>query len=83
MGLGDRLIGKDSHVGSDRKLDVTQDFIRQRRRIWPWQLRWFRQTGTFLRRSAQLPVAEWPASTMVCNCLEITREGSEHCQGTG
>ena len=69
---GGRAVAASS-VGPWRELGLMQDLIRQHRRIWPWQRRSFRRTGNLLDSSARFPVDQWPASAMVCNCLEITR----------
>ena len=60
-------------VGPWEEMGFTQDAIRQRRRMRPEQLQRFLQTGMFSDAAVRRPVAEWPASAMVCNCLEITR----------
>ena len=62
-----------SSVGPWEELGLMQDSIRQHRRIWPWQRRNFRRTGKLISISARFPVDQWPASSVVCNCLEITR----------
>ena len=60
-------------IGPWEELGFTQDAIRRRQRIWPWQLQQFLRSGTFSGRSERHPVPRWPASATVCNCLEITR----------
>ncbi len=70
--LGRRLLAAAA-VGSWEEISFTQDAIRQRRRIRPEELQRFLQTGMFADAAVRRPVAEWPASAMVCNCLEITR----------
>ena len=70
--LGRRLLAAAA-VGPWDEISFTQDAIRQRRRIWPEELQRFLQTGMFSEAAVRPPVAEWPASAMVCNCLEITR----------
>lgn len=67
-----RLVGAVS-VGPWREIGLAQDLILERRRIWPQQVQAFLRNGAFSNRPARLPVAEWPASAVVCNCLEITR----------
>ena len=69
---GRRLVAAAA-VGPWDELGFTQDAIRQGRRIPPGQLTRFVQTGLFADPAVRRPVAEWPASAMVCNCLEITR----------
>ena len=69
---GRRLVAAAA-VGPWDELGFTQDAIRQGGRILPGQLTRFVQTGLFSDPAVRRPVAEWPASAMVCNCLEITR----------
>lgn len=60
-------------VGPWEEIGFAQDAIRHERRIWPWQLHQFLETGRFSEGAAPRPVTEWPASAMVCNCLEVTQ----------
>ena len=69
---GKHLVAAAS-VGPWEEIGFTQDVIRHRRRIRPWQLQQFLESGTFSNRAERRPVKEWPSSAMVCNCLEITR----------
>ena len=62
-----------SSLGPWREVGIAQDFIRRGRRIWPWQVRRFERSGALPGYSGQAPVADWPASALVCNCLEIRR----------
>lgn len=68
-----RRVVAASSIGPWREVGIAQDFIRRGRRIWPWQVRRFEKTGRLPGHSSQAPVADWPASAIVCNCLEITR----------
>jgi len=69
---GKHLVAAAS-IGPWEEIGFTQDVIRHRRRIWPWQLQQFLESGTFSNRVERRPVMQWPGSAMVCNCLEITR----------
>ena len=69
---GGRMVAASS-LGPWREVGIAQDFIRRGRRIWPWQVRRFERTGSLPGYSRQAPVAEWPPSALVCNCLEIPR----------
>ena len=69
---GRRMVAA-SAVGPWAELGFTQDLIRRGRAVAPWVLHRFFRTGSFEDPTARRPVAEWPASAMVCNCLEITR----------
>jgi len=58
-----------------------QELIDRRARLWSWQENRFRRTGMLWRSKGTLPVHEWPASAIVCNCLGVRRgELSRHCQ---
>lgn len=71
--LRDRRLVAAASVGPWREIGVAQDLILEGRRIWPRQVQAFLRNGSFSDRPARLPVAEWPASAVVCNCLEISR----------
>ena len=60
-------------IGPWHEIGYTQDMIRQDRRATALQLHQFIHTGTFSGTAEARPVTEWPASAMVCNCLEVTR----------
>lgn len=62
-----------SSVDAWAERGFVQDIIRKRKRIRRRQLNRFRRTGALSRRSAHAPPNEWPSSTIVCNCMEITR----------
>ena len=49
------------------------DAIRRRRRLWPWEQARFRRHGRIWSARSAPPVAEWPESALVCNCLGIRR----------
>lgn len=66
-----RIIGA-SAVGPWPEIATVHQLIQKRRRIWPWQLRRFKQTGMFLKSGAAAPVSEWPDAAVVCNCMSVT-----------
>ena len=68
-----RIMVAASAVGPWEELGFTQDLIRQGWPVAPWQLHRFYESGSFADPTARRPVVEWPASAVVCNCLEITR----------
>jgi nitrite reductase (NADH) large subunit len=47
--------------------------ILQRRRLWAWEQARFRRTGLLWPGRRAIPVAEWPESALVCNCLGVRR----------
>ena len=71
--MNGRRMAAAAAVGPWEELGFTQDLIRQGWPVPPWQLHRFYQSGSFADPTARRPVAEWPASAVVCNCLEITR----------
>ena len=60
-------------IGPWHEIGYTQDMIRQQRRATAQVLHQFIHTGSFSGLAEAIPVTEWPASSMVCNCLEVTR----------
>ena len=60
-------------IGPWHEIGYAQDMIRQRRRATALILHQFIQTGSFTGLTEAIPVTEWPPSSMVCNCLEVTR----------
>ena len=79
---GRRMVAA-SAVGPWDELGFTQDLIRRGRAVPPWVLHRFFRTGSFEDPTARRPVAEWPASAMVCNCLEITRGALSAARAAG
>jgi len=60
-------------IGPWHEIGYTQDMIRQERRATAQILHQFILNGNFSGVAEAIPVTEWPASSMVCNCLEVTR----------
>ncbi|MCZ0952818.1 MAG: FAD-dependent oxidoreductase [Gammaproteobacteria bacterium] len=60
-------------IGPWHEIGYAQDMIRLQRRAGPQILHRFIHTGSFSGIAKALPVTEWPASSIVCNCLEVTR----------
>lgn len=50
-----------------------QEAVRQRRRLWPWQLKRFRLTGSPWPGDGEDGIAAWPATATVCNCSNVSR----------
>ena len=67
-----RLIGAIS-IGEWQQADRIQEAITNKRHIWPWQLKQFKRSGDLWADKAEQGVAQWPASTMVCNCIGVSR----------
>lgn len=67
-----RLIGALA-LGEWPSLARVQEAVARERRVWPWQLRRFARTGEAWPADDELQVQGWPAATMVCNCLGVSR----------
>jgi nitrite reductase (NADH) large subunit len=50
-----------------------QEAVRRRQRIWPWQLKRFRHTGSLWHRHGNAGVAGDSATTSRCNSKDVTR----------
>jgi nitrite reductase (NADH) large subunit len=67
-----RLIGA-SAVGSAGDIARLQQAVAQQEALRPWQLFNFLRTGHAWPQQPELTVAQWPATTIVCNCMGVTR----------
>lgn len=60
-------------LGPWRDAGRIQEAVRQRRRLWPWQLKRFRQSGSLWIDEGEAGIAAWPATATVCNCTGVSR----------
>lgn len=67
-----RLIGALG-IGAWPEFNHIHERAMRRARIWPWQVARFQRTGHIWRGAVDVPVVDWPATAIVCNCLTITR----------
>lgn len=67
-----RLIGA-SAVGSVADLTRLQEAVTQQEALRPWHLFNFMRTGRAWSQQSEIQVAQWPATTIVCNCMGVTR----------
>lgn len=67
-----RLIGAIG-IGEWSETTRLQTTIGRGERIWPWQILRFRQCGHIWPEVIGRGVANWPASTVVCQCTGVTR----------
>lgn len=67
-----RVVGAIA-LGEWPELQRLQQAIADRRRLWPWQVRRFRNRGCLWRAGQANHVARWPAQTTVCNCTGVRR----------
>ncbi len=70
-------------IGPWPALPRVQDLVRQRRRVWPWQVWRFRRTGFIWDAQGQPEVSAWPAGAVVCNCTGVTRGRLSQAVGAG
>jgi NADPH-dependent 2,4-dienoyl-CoA reductase/sulfur reductase-like enzyme len=60
-------------LGTWQDVSRIQEAVRRRQRLWPWQLKRFRQTGSLWQTDSDDSVAGWPATATLCNCKGIAR----------
>ncbi len=60
-------------VGAYADANRAQQAVKEKRRIWPWQLRRFRNEGRLWSDETPNSVTEWPAAATICNCTGVTR----------
>lgn len=60
-------------IGEWDELGRIQESICKTRRLWPWQLTYFKKTGMVWGAQQGTNVAQWPASTTVCQCMGVSR----------
>jgi len=67
-----RLVGVIAVGGLPAK-NRLQEAILNRRRLWPWQITSFLKTGELWQEGTAQNIHQWPASSIVCNCMSVTR----------
>jgi len=67
-----RLVGALG-VGRWDEFARVHEAVGRRTRVWPWQIARFERTGTLWRSRRDIPVTEWAADAIVCNCMSVTR----------
>ena len=60
-------------LGSWSQVSRVQEMITHRRKLYPWQIQRFKNTGELWSEETSSHVANWPAKAVVCNCTGITR----------
>ena len=50
-----------------------QEAVEKKRRIWPWQINRFKQSGLVWNDATSENVIDWPATATVCNCTGVTK----------
>jgi nitrite reductase (NADH) large subunit len=67
-----RLIGALS-VGEWPEQNRMLEAIEQHRRLSRWERRRFERHGRVWPSRAEIPVADWPANSIICNCVGVRR----------
>ena len=65
-----RLVGVVAFGNWDENSRVLET-VQHGRHIWPWQYRRFARSGQLWPEQDAASVAEWPASTVVCQCTGV------------
>ncbi|MCG8653674.1 MAG: (2Fe-2S)-binding protein, partial [Pirellulales bacterium] len=61
-------------VGPWEDLPQVRQAVHRQQRLWPWQRRRFRQTGSLWPAGSSLGVAQWPGSSIICSCRAIAKQ---------
>ena len=67
-----RVVGAAA-VGPDADLGRLQQAVQQREPLKAWQLMQFLLTGRAWPQQEEPTIAQWPAPTVVCQCMGVTR----------
>ncbi|MFT4584909.1 MAG: nitrite reductase (NADH) large subunit [Gammaproteobacteria bacterium] len=67
-----RLLGA-AGIGEWPERQRSEHVVRYRSRVWPWQRRHFARHGTLSLRLIENSINDWPAESIICNCLSVTR----------
>ena len=70
-------------VGEWDELPQIRQAVHDQVRLWPWHRTRFRRYGSPWRPGGVLPVVSWPAQSIVCSCLAITKEAITSVVETG
>jgi nitrite reductase (NADH) large subunit len=60
-------------VGNWPEQQRLREVIGRRGRMWRWQRERFVRTGDVWPSKRELPVAQWPADAIICNCTGVRR----------
>ncbi|MFZ5876188.1 MAG: FAD-dependent oxidoreductase [Nitrospirota bacterium] len=60
-------------LGDEDEVARLQEFVKLKRRLWPWQERRFRRGGRIWPSGSGRSVAQWPTRMVVCTCTGVTR----------
>lgn len=68
-----RVVGA-ACVGTWPELPQIRQAIQRQRRLWPIQRTRFKRTGSPWLPGGASPVAEWPGDSVICACLNISKQ---------
>lgn len=68
-----RIVGATC-VGPWTELPQVRQAIAKQSRLWPWQRTRFERTGSPWTPGGALPVVQWPADSIVCSCLSVSKQ---------
>ncbi len=67
-----RIIGCIA-LGDWTELSRINTAIEKNKRIWPWEIKRFKETGLIWAEKSADSVIYWPDNEIVCNCNQVTR----------
>ncbi len=70
-------------VGEMQGINRLREAIARKQRVWPWQIRRFKQHGYLWPDKTHDNICEWPATATVCNCTGVTRGQLSQAQQSG
>ncbi len=65
-----RLVGATA-IGEWNEVARVQELIERRARVWRRQRQRFSRSGRLWKGDAALPISQWPATAIVCNCVGV------------
>lgn len=77
-----RIVGAMG-IGTWFEFERIQEAIRNKRRVWPWQLLAFKSTGSIWNEADSFDVSAWPVNAIVCSCKNISRGKISECISRG
>ncbi len=67
-----RLVGVIA-IGEWPSLNRVRETVLRQRMLWPWEIKRFIRTGEIWSDNKSSTVKQWPASTLICHCRQVTR----------
>lgn len=60
-------------IGAWPGIERMREIVSRQQRVWPWQVRRFRKTGTLWTEDEACNVVSWSNSAVICQCMGVTR----------